>query len=323
MVLLETPIRKLPLLVDVVEVGRRWLPGLNRGEIHCRFEDGKLKVRSRAAWLERHGQVLRLIAEALVLIGVSSVPPFYVQLGDTPSRRRYRYFQTRFAFSSADGYGEVAAPDFVFDGWPDAKFDDYDQKTQAMAAASEMPPRDDRAFWAGRCMNGARKRAVQIASDRPDLLEAYDTEPNYDAAINRYSATFRTMEDQVATHRYMIDVEGAGYSGRLKMLLHTKRVVLVQERPWREWFFDDIEPFRHYVPVARDMSDLIERIEWLRANPKMEAEIAAEAQNFARTRLTRAAAVAAWARLLQDHAAAGGNLKSGLQRRKRATGWPV
>jgi hypothetical protein len=53
------------------------------------------------------------------------------------------------------------------------------------------------------------------------------------------------MEDQVATYRYMIDVEGAGYSGRFKMLLHTKRVVLLQDRPWREWFFDDIEPFRH------------------------------------------------------------------------------
>jgi hypothetical protein len=61
----------------------------------------------------------------------------------------------------------------------------------------------------------------------------------------------------------------------------------------------------------------------LRVNPKMEAEIAAEGQRFAQTRLTRAAAVAAWARLLENHMAAGGNLKSGLQRRKRATGWPA
>ena len=89
-------------------------------------------------------------------------------------------------------------------------------------------------------MNGARKMIVEIASVRPDLIEVYDTEANYDGA-----GKFRTMEDQVATYRYMIDVEGAGYSGRFKMLLHTKRVVLLQDRPWREWFFDDIEPFRH------------------------------------------------------------------------------
>ncbi|MER9653751.1 glycosyl transferase family 90 [Mesorhizobium sp. M0152] len=320
---LKTGLHALPIPVDVVEIGRRLLPGLNRGEIHCRFEDGKLKVRSRAAWLERHVQVLTLLAEALASIGTRSMPPFNMLLGDTPSRRRHRHFRTRFAFSQADGYGEVAAPDFVFDGWPDAKFDDYDQKTQAMAAASEGPALDDRLFWAGRCMNDARKKIVEISSARRDLIEAYDTEPDYDLAVNRYSSTFRTMEEQVATYRYMIDVEGAGYSGRFKMLLHTRRVVLLQDRPWREWFFDDIEPFRHYVPVARDMSDLAERVEWLRANPKLETEIAAEARHFAQTRLTRAAAVAAWAKLLQDHAAAGGNLKSGLQHRKRATGSPA
>ncbi|WP_155765456.1 glycosyl transferase family 90 [Mesorhizobium erdmanii] len=320
---LKMGLKALPIDVDVVEIGRPFLSGLNRGEIHCRFEGGKLKVRSRAAWLERHVQVLTLIAEALASLGVRSLPPFYVLLGDTPSHRRYRRFRTRFAFSQADGYSEVAAPDFVFDGWPDAKFDDYDQKTRAMAVASEAPPRDDRLFWAGRCMNVARRRIVEIASARPDLIEAYDTEPNYDVATNRYSGKFMTMEDQVASHRYMIDIEGAGYSGRFKMLLHTKRVVFLQDRPWREWFFDDIEAFRHYVPVARDMSDLVERIEWLRTNPKLEAEMAAEAQHFARTRLTRSAAVAAWAKLLADHAAAGGNLKSGRQRRKRPIGWPA
>jgi hypothetical protein len=115
----------------------------------------------------------------------------------------------------------------------------------------------------------------------------------------------------------MIDVEGHGYSGRLKLLLHTKRVVLMQNRPWHEWFYAYIEPFRHYVPVAQDMSDLVERIEWLRTNPKLETEIAGEAQHFAQTRLTRSAAVATWARLLENHVAAGGNLKSGLHKLAR------
>lgn len=118
------------------------------------------------------------------------------------------------------------------------------------------------------------------------------------------------MEDQVSEYRYMIDVEGFGYSGRLKLLLHAARAVLMQDRPHREYFFGDIEPFRHYVPVARDFSDLVDRIQWLRANPKREAEIVAEAQHFARTRLTRRAAIEVWAALLDKHIAAGGNLRS-------------
>ncbi len=316
---LKTRIPNLPIPVDIVEVDRRFLPGLNRNEMYCRFHGGKVEARFRAAWLERHIQTLTLIAEALALLGVRSIQPFYVNLADTPSARRYRHFRTRFGTSAADGYAEIAAPDFVFNGWPEAQFDDYDQKARAMSAASEKTPLDNRAFWAGRCMNEARKAAVRIASMHPDLLEAYDTEPNYDGAAMRYSGTFRTMEEQVATYRYLIDVEGAGYSGRLKLQLHSKRVVLLQERPWREWFFADIEPFRHYVPVARDLSDLVERIEWLHDNPKREAEIAEEAQRFAQTHLTRSAAVATWARLLENHAASGGNLKPGLERKRRAT----
>ncbi len=311
----------MPLPVEMVERRRGFLFGLNREEMYCRFRAGKLKVTFRKAWLQRHMQILGIIADALASLGVREIPPFYVNLGDRPFPNKRR-FRTRFGFSNEDGYAEIAAPDFTFNGWCEAKFDNYDQKTVAIAAASECPPSDDRAFWTGRCMNDPRKALVQIAAVRPDLLEAYDAAPGYDSATHQYSGAFKTMEEQIATYRYMIDIEGAGYSGRFKMLLHSRRVVLLQERPWREWFFDDIEPFRHYVPVARDMSDLTERIEWLRANPKLEAEIAREAQHFARTRLTRAAAVAAWARLLRNHATAGGNLKSGLQNRPRSRAWP-
>ncbi|PTE09138.1 hypothetical protein C9427_16585 [Mesorhizobium helmanticense] len=309
---LKAVIPNLPLPVRIAEQGSGLVHRLNRGEMYCQFSRGGLEASFRAVWLQRHIQVLTLVAEALASLGVRSIPPFYVNLADVPFKKRYRH-RTRFGFSSADGYTEIAAPDFTFNGWPEAKFDDFDKKTSAMAAASEGPPRKNIAFWAGRCMNDARKATVQAATVRPDLLEAYDTAPEYDRASVQYSGSFMTMEEQAATYRYMIDVEGAGYSGRLKLLLHTRRVVLMQERPWHEWFFRDIEPFRHYVPVARNMSDLVERIEWLRANPKMEAEIAAEAQEFARTHLTRSAAVAAWARLLEDHVAAGGKLKSGVK----------
>lgn len=321
---LNARIPNLPIPVDIVErrllplTNLRDLPVLNREEMYCRFDKGKLKASFYKPWLQRHIQVLSLVAEALALLGVRCIVPFYVSTADTPPAKRYRHFSTRFASCCADGYAEIAAPDFVFNGWPEAKFDDYDQKTLAIATASRELPRGGRAFWAGRCMTDARRRAVQIASTRPDLLEAYDTQPDYDGTAKQYSGAFRTMEDQVASSRYMIDLEAGGYSGRLKLLLHAKRVLLVQERPWREWFFKDIEPFRHYVPVMRDMSDLVERIEWLRENPKREVEIADEAQQFAQTHLTRSAAVATWARLLEKHIAANGNLKSGLQNLPRA-----
>lgn len=31
-----------------------------------------------------------------------------------------------------------------------------------------------------------------------------------------------------------------------------------------EWFYKDIQPWVHYVPVKEDFSDLLENIEWLK-----------------------------------------------------------
>jgi hypothetical protein len=65
----------------------------------------------------------------------------------------------------------------------------------------------------------------------------------------------------------------------------------------------------HYVPIASDMSDLVERIEWLKANPAREKEIAADAQDYTKRRLTKKAAVEHWAMLLEMHKQAGGLLR--------------
>ena len=35
---------------------------------------------------------------------------------------------------------------------------------------------------------------------------------------------------------------------------------------FRSWYYDRLEPWRHYVPVAADLSDLVERIEWCRGH---------------------------------------------------------
>ena len=33
-----------------------------------------------------------------------------------------------------------------------------------------------------------------------------------------------------------------------------------------EWFYHDLKPWEHYVPIKKDFSDLKEKVEWLRQN---------------------------------------------------------
>lgn len=287
---------------------RVWLKRLQDQEVHCSLSRGLLHAVYRNSWKIRHIQSTALVAEAIALLGARSLPPFYINTADRPARRSRPI--TVFANCSVDGYADIAAPDFVFEGWPEARFENFDAQAASLAAASACKPLYDRVFWIGRCGNAVRGRLVGLSLGQPDKVEAVDALAHYDLGTDLYPERFKPMEEQVAEYRYLIDVEGFGYSGRLKLFFHAARTVLLVDRPYREYFFDDIEPFRHYVPVRRDLTDLLERIEWLRVNPKREAEIVREAQEFARIRLTRKAAVEAWAGLLEKHVAAGGNLRS-------------
>ncbi len=58
---------------------------------------------------------------------------------------------------------------------------------------------------------------------------------------------------------------------------------------WRQFFYPGLAAWEHYVPVANDLSNVMERYEWLRAKPEEAASIARAGREFARHVLTRAA----------------------------------
>jgi hypothetical protein len=112
-----------------------------------------------------------------------------------------------------------------------------------------------------------------------------------------------SLHEQARRWSALLDVEGKGYSGRLKLLLHSGRPVLVQDRPWREWFWDSLVPMEHYVPVRRDLSDLVTQARWVQQHPHEAADIGRAGQKLARQLLTRRSAAEQWSRVLTDAAA--------------------
>ncbi len=51
-------------------------------------------------------------------------------------------------------------------------------------------------------------------------------------------------------------------SARLMYLVHTRRLLFIAERSFYDWTLNRMQPWVHYVPVARDLSDVQEKIEW-------------------------------------------------------------
>jgi len=100
---------------------------------------------------------------------------------------------------------------------------------------------------------------------------------------------------------FLIDIEGNGYSGRLKYLLWSHRPLLIVERNQHEYFFDYLEQWVHYIPVNNDLSDLITKINWCFQNYEKALIIAENAYNFSKKYLTREACYFQWNNIISKN----------------------
>jgi Glycosyl transferase family 90 len=77
-------------------------------------------------------------------------------------------------------------------------------------------------------------------------------------------------------YRYQIDIDGNSnaWAGLFIKLLTGSPVLKVNSpEGYRQWFYDRLRPWINFIPVATDMTDLVEKVEWLRAHDDVAREI--------------------------------------------------
>jgi len=92
--------------------------------------------------------------------------------------------------------------------------------------------------------------------------------------------TYVPMAD-MARHRFIVDIDGNANSWNFMQKLRLGCCVLRVDSDWRQWFSDRLIAWEHYVPIAADLSDFIERAEWCFANPAECSAIASRGKQFA------------------------------------------
>jgi len=78
---------------------------------------------------------------------------------------------------------------------------------------------------------------------------------------NKYKVKPIPFNEQ-SKYKYIVHIDGNVAAYRLGISLLLGSVILLQESGSQVWFQHMMKPWVHYVPVAGDLSDLIERIEW-------------------------------------------------------------
>ena len=89
----------------------------------------------------------------------------------------------------------------------------------------------------------------------------------------------KSPEEQ-SKYRYIINIDGHSSAYRLALELSMGSVILKVDSKYSLWFSRYLKPWTHYIPVASDLSDLIEKIEWAHKHDEECQKIANNALEF-------------------------------------------
>lgn len=63
-------------------------------------------------------------------------------------------------------------------------------------------------------------------------------------------------------YKYQINIDGTVAAYRLPYLLAGNSVVLKQDSIYYEHFYNELQPWKHFIPFKSDLSDLLEKLQW-------------------------------------------------------------
>jgi hypothetical protein len=190
---------------------------------------------------------------------------------------------------------------------------------QSMTSQFPWEKKIEIAFWRGMTSGSyypwyewdfkPRPRLILFSKEHPDLLDAGFTSPYYlDEELKKwfekydYFRPFIYNQDQLA-YKYLIAIDGNTFPSSVDWQLLSNSVMIKNESQFLEWYYEALEPYVHFVPFKQDLSDLEEKINWVKQNDRKARQIAETATRFALDNLSNEAVILYFYKLLHAYAA--------------------
>ncbi|KAL1490494.1 hypothetical protein ABEB36_013178 [Hypothenemus hampei] len=147
--------------------------------------------------------------------------------------------------------------------------------------------RESKLFWRGRDSNRHRLELINLSRKYPELINAsltnfffYRDEEIVYGPKSEHISFFKFFD-----YKYQLAIDGTVAPYRTPFLLVGGSLVFKPHSKYFEYFYEQLEPHIHYVPVKTDLSDLKEKIIWAKDHDQEAKIIAQNGQNFANNHL--------------------------------------
>uniref|UniRef100_A0A4W3H3N6 Protein O-glucosyltransferase 2 n=3 Tax=Callorhinchus milii TaxID=7868 RepID=A0A4W3H3N6_CALMI len=233
---------------------------------------------------------------------------FFVNLGDWPLEKRKptEKLHPIFSWCGSNNTRDIVMPTYDI---TDSVLETMGRVSLDMMSvqANTGPPwerKNSTAFWRGRDSRRERLELVKLSIKHPDLIDAaftnfffFQHNESVYGPIVKHVSFFDFFQS-----KYQINIDGTVAAYRMPYLLAGNSVILKQESIYYEHFYNELQPWQHYIPFKSDLIDLLDKLQWAKSHDK-EAKIIAEAgQDYARKNLMGDHIFCYYFKLFQEYA---------------------
>ena len=270
------------------EIPKRF--GQRQSLCHYTLKDNKVYIKT-------HGEHVgfRIFMDAILLSLTRKVRmpdvEFFVNLGDWPleKKKSNSNIQPIFSWCGSTESRDIVMPTYDL---TDSVLETMGRVSLDMMSvqANTGPPwesKNSTAVWRGRDSRKERLELVKLSRKHPELIDAAFTnffffkhDESLYGPIVKHISFFDFFK-----HKYQINIDGTVAAYRLPYLLVGDSVVLKQDSIYYEHFYNELQPWKHYIPVKSNLSDLLEKLKWAKEHDAEAKKIAKAGQEFARNNL--------------------------------------
>ncbi|KAM8975085.1 protein O-glucosyltransferase 2 [Pelodytes ibericus] len=253
-------------------------------------------IKHNKVYIKTYGEHVgfRIFMDSLLLSLTSKVKvpdiEFFVNLGDWPLEQR-KVLDTHPIFSWC---GSTDSKDIVMPTYDltDSTLETMGRVSLDMLSvqANTGPPWENKnhtAFWRGRDSCKERLELVILGRKHPDMIDAAFTHFFF---FKHNESLYGAIKQPIPffdffKYKYQILIDGTVAAYRMPYLLVGNSVILKQDSIYYEHFYNELQPWTHYVPFKKDLSDLLEKIQWVKDHDDEAKKIALAGQEYARNNL--------------------------------------
>lgn len=315
-------VERAPFSPSLMEQIRSDLKGLPRGDMATFFSEKEIAkefklllftLSKNRVFVETHSEksnprTTSLLQSIQELARSTPLPDmqFLVSLHDSVDLEKLEV--PLFTFAKNRGSMAILFPDFealsgrpkilaaVEEGNEQHLFDQLEEKAlwRGAMTAPDDQSLDGARFTVENFLEAPRSRAITQSLSRPDLIDARysiccqtDEPKKIQKKFKKYFAPFLPISEHLRyKYHLLIDGNSCAYA-RAHWALLSNGAVFKQESDAIQWYYGGLKEWVHYIPLRKDLSDLVEKIEWAQENNERVREIALEGQKFAIEFLSR------------------------------------